>query len=88
MGHARILVRAVSNPGPPDHSFGDISDTPFTTLLSVQIAERLKADITNVITRRAGPGPGPGPAFKVADGDHNHGHERDRDVRGGRKGGE
>ena len=39
MGYARIFARAVSNLGPPDYSFEDINIMPFTTLLSVQIAE-------------------------------------------------
>ena len=39
MGYARISARAVSNPGPPDYSFDDINDMPFTTPLSAQIAE-------------------------------------------------
>ena len=39
MGYVRIFARAVSNPGPPDYSFDDINIMPFTTLLSVQIAE-------------------------------------------------
>ena len=39
MGYVRIFARAVSNPGPPEYSFDDINDVPFTTLLSVQIAE-------------------------------------------------
>ena len=30
MGYARIFARALSNPGPPDYSFDDIYDMPFT----------------------------------------------------------
>ena len=39
MGYAKIFARAVWNPGPPNYSFDDINDMPFTTLLSVQKAE-------------------------------------------------
>ena len=39
MGYARILARAVSNPGLPNYSFDDINIMSFTTLLSAQIAE-------------------------------------------------
>ena len=37
--YARILARAVSDPGLPNSSFNDINNMSFTTLLSAQIAE-------------------------------------------------
>ena len=46
MGYARILARAVSNPGLPNYSFDDINTMSFTTLLSVQKADsRVVKDI-------------------------------------------
>ena len=39
MGYARILARAVLNPGLPNYSFDDINTMSFTTLLSALIAE-------------------------------------------------
>ena len=41
MGCARILARAVSNPGLPDNDFDGVNDTPFTTLLSALLISYL-----------------------------------------------